>query len=374
MRRSARILTYGAALAIVAGGTLAWTRIDKTVGFDVDGQHRTVRTTGNRVSDALSAAGYRVGPHDILAPAAGSRIHDGSQVVLRRGRLLHLTIDGQAQAVWTTEPTVDAALAVLGYPTADFTSVSRGRRLPLTPTDIEIRRPKHVTIRHDGTATPVVSTAPTVSLALSTAGVAVGALDRVTPAVATGLADGQQIVVQRVRQQQVVETAPIPIRTQQRNDDSLEVGTTTVITPGTAGVEQRTYAVVYVDGVPSGRTLVGTSVAQPAVDRVLRIGTKAVTPQQIAAQLVAAHGWSTDQMSCLTLLWNHESGWRIDATNASSGAYGIPQALPGNKMATAGPNWQTDARTQITWGLDYIAGVYGTPCGAWNHELDVNWY
>ena len=79
-------------------------------------------------------------------------------------------------------------------------------------------------------------------------------------------------------------------------------------------------------------------------------------------------------MSCLTLLWNHESGWRIDATNASSGAYGIPQALPGNKMATAGPNWQTDARTQITWGLDYIAGVYGTPCGAWNHELDVNWY
>ncbi|MCY7287980.1 MAG: G5 domain-containing protein, partial [Cryobacterium sp.] len=73
-------------------------------------------------------------------------------------------------------------------------------------------------------------------------------------------------------------------------------------------------------------------------------------------------------------LWNKESGWRVNAENSSSGAYGIPQALPGSKMATAGDDWQTNPATQIQWGLGYISGRYGTPCGAWAHSSDVGWY
>jgi len=95
--------------------------------------------------------------------------------------------------------------------------------------------------------------------------------------------------------------------------------------------------------------------------------------QQIAAGMVAARGWGSDQFSCLVSLWNKESGWRTDAANPS-GAYGIPQALPGDKMASAGADWQTSASTQITWGLNYIAGVYGTPCAAWGHSQATNWY
>ncbi|MDQ1690900.1 MAG: hypothetical protein QOD87_1008, partial [Pseudonocardiales bacterium] len=72
-------------------------------------------------------------------------------------------------------------------------------------------------------------------------------------------------------------------------------------------------------------------------------------------------------------LWTKESGWRTDAANPS-GAYGIPQALPGSKMSAAGADWQTSASTQITWGLGYIAGVYGTPCAAWAHSQATNWY
>ena len=64
-------------------------------------------------------------------------------------------------------------------------------------------------------------------------------------------------------------------------------------------------------------------------------------------------------------MWDHESGWRVNATNPYTGAYGIPQALPGSKMATVGPDWQTNPATQITWGLNYIQGRYGTPCNAW---------
>jgi hypothetical protein len=93
----------------------------------------------------------------------------------------------------------------------------------------------------------------------------------------------------------------------------------------------------------------------------------------IAYSLLSSYGFSTDQWGCLDDLWQQESSWNVYAENAS-GAYGIPQALPGSKMASAGPDWQTDATTQIKWGLGYIQDVYGTPCGAWSHEEEFGWY
>jgi hypothetical protein len=98
------------------------------------------------------------------------------------------------------------------------------------------------------------------------------------------------------------------------------------------------------------------------------------TPQQIAIQMLAGFGWSSSEFSCLNSLWERESGWNPYAANPSSGAYGIPQALPGSKMATAGADWQTNAATQITWGLGYIQSTYGSPCSAWGHETSTGWY
>lgn len=89
---------------------------------------------------------------------------------------------------------------------------------------------------------------------------------------------------------------------------------------------------------------------------------------------VAGYGWGDAQYQCLVSLWNRESGWRANAYNASSGAYGIPQSLPGEKMATAGPDWRTNGATQINWGLAYIDARYGSPCGAWEHSEGWNWY
>ncbi len=97
-------------------------------------------------------------------------------------------------------------------------------------------------------------------------------------------------------------------------------------------------------------------------------------PKEIAAIQVAARGWGSDQYQCLVNLWNRESHWNPYAENASSGAYGIPQALPGSKMASAGADWRTNPATQITWGLGYIAGRYGTPCAAWGHSNGYGWY
>jgi hypothetical protein len=97
------------------------------------------------------------------------------------------------------------------------------------------------------------------------------------------------------------------------------------------------------------------------------------TAQQIAVQMLARYGWA-GQFSCLDSLWVRESGWNVYADNPSSGAYGIPQALPGSKMASAGADWQSDAATQISWGLGYIQAAYGSPCGAWDHEEAAGWY
>lgn len=94
----------------------------------------------------------------------------------------------------------------------------------------------------------------------------------------------------------------------------------------------------------------------------------------IGCTLMLSAGFAIDQFPCLDKLWARESGWNYKATNKSSGAYGIPQALPGSKMASAGSDWKTSPATQIKWGLGYIEGRYDTPCGAWSHSESTGWY
>lgn len=96
--------------------------------------------------------------------------------------------------------------------------------------------------------------------------------------------------------------------------------------------------------------------------------------QAIAYGMMPAYGFDDAQYNCLVALWGRESGWNVYAHNSSSGAYGIPQSLPGEKMASAGADWATNPATQITWGLGYITGRYGTPCGAWEHSELKGWY
>ena len=110
----------------------------------------------------------------------------------------------------------------------------------------------------------------------------------------------------------------------------------------------------------------GSSAAAPAAP--------SGSPQQIAAAMLGSFGWSSGEFGCLQSLWNAESGWNPSASNPISGAYGIPQALPGSKMASAGPDWQTNPATQIKWGLGYIKQIYGSPCAAWSHEQSTGWY
>ena len=93
-----------------------------------------------------------------------------------------------------------------------------------------------------------------------------------------------------------------------------------------------------------------------------------------SAMASSQYGWGSGEFSCLSQLWEKESGWNYKAYNGSSGAAGIPQALPGSKMASAGSDWASNAATQIAWGLGYIKSAYGTPCSAWAHSESVGYY
>lgn len=97
-------------------------------------------------------------------------------------------------------------------------------------------------------------------------------------------------------------------------------------------------------------------------------------PREVGRLLLAEQGFGEGQWSCLDSLWTKESGWQVDADNPTSSAYGIPQSLPGSKMASAGDDWETNPATQIRWGLGYIEDRYGTPCSAWAHSQANNWY
>jgi hypothetical protein len=99
-----------------------------------------------------------------------------------------------------------------------------------------------------------------------------------------------------------------------------------------------------------------------------------LTPKQMARQMLGTFHWARWQFYYLNLLWSHESGWDKYASNPYTGAYGIPQAVPGSKMSSAGPNWPSNARTQIRWGMRYIKSRYGSPKKAWEHEQATGWY
>jgi hypothetical protein len=150
-------------------------------------------------------------------------------------------------------------------------------------------------------------------------------------------------------------------------------------------VRTTTYSTATVGGAVVDRQVVASAITVEPVTQVVRVGTMelasgvdiTVSPgsaQELGKAMAAERGWGDDQFACLLQLWNKESGWRVDAENRSSGAYGIPQALPGSKMASVAADWRTNPATQITWGLNYVAGRYSTPCGAWSSFQSKGWY
>lgn len=392
MRRSLKYGLYGAVLAGLVAAPVVLNTSDKSVELVVDGHAHTVSTTAGDVTQVLADHGYTLTAHDIVAPSAHAPVRDDMRVVLRRGRLLHLSVDGQQRDVWTTAPTVQVALGQLGYTTSDFVSVSRSRRLPLRPSDMTIRTPHTVTVQHDGSAAHVTTTSPTVGALLTELNLTVGTGDSISEPVSATLEQGAVIRIVRAGEKTTTKKQTVGYRTVRTADPSLAMGKTKVTQHGNDGTQQVTYSVLHVDGRVV-KSVIATRTLRAPMNRIIAVGIKTAkqaavadthpyfgppTPEsakEIARVLLAKRGWGSDsEFSCLDNMWTRESGWSTDAENSGSGAYGIPQSLPGSKMAAYGPDWQTNATTQIKWGLAYIAERYGTPCDAWSFWQAHDYY
>jgi uncharacterized protein YabE (DUF348 family) len=384
LHRNVKLGLYGLVLAGLLGGSASWaTESGKTVDLRVDGQDRRMHTSAADVRGVLAEAHIAVGEHDLIAPELGSKVADGAAIVVRRGHLLHLVINGAARDVWVNAESVDEALNQLGYGNQNLVSVSRSTRLVTGALSLSVTSPKLITFKVDGKSVPVTSFGPTLREALAQAHLELGAHDLISPKITTPVADRQVVTIHRVLFKYSVVQLVVSYPSIRRSDSTLTAGSSSLGTAGRNGVNRVTYQLRYVDGKLVSKVRYSSKVLRPPVTQVTKVGTKpkpaysgpvsSGSAQQIAAGMVSARGWGSDQFSCLVSLWNKESGWRTNAANPS-GAYGIPQALPGSKMASAGSDWQTSASTQISWGLSYIAGSYGTPCSAWAHSQATNWY
>ena len=186
-----------------------------------------------------------------------------------------------------------------------------------------------------------------------------------------------------------VRIEEIPFETITKDvSNNAETTRNSIIQQGVNGQRKVTCKVTYKDDVEIAREELSSEVikepvnkivqvqsvtSRDTIDRTLVTGSKAEY-QAYAREKCKAYGWSDSDFECLVKLWNRESGWRVTAGNKSSGAYGIPQALPASKMASAGSDYMTNYQTQINWGLKYISSRYGSPTNAWAHSQRTGWY
>ena len=376
-----RLAAQAAILATVVGATGVFAVAHKSVTLDLDGEVRTVSAYGSTVGDLLAFQDVAIKDTDLVEPGADEPATDGSTIVVRTSQEISLELDGKSQTFVTTARTVGELLTALG-PRAEGAMTSASRSQSLGREQIRVSTLKTVHVAVDGAVVTATTSEASVEGVLEHAGITLSVGDAASVPLGAAAVDGMLVLVTRAASGAATVTETLPFATEEVKDPYLPQGQRKVRTSGKVGEAVTTYAIQTVGGTEISRTVVDRSVTREPRTEVVVVGsldpsTIKVDPgssKAIAKSLAAQRGWGDDQFACLDLLWMKESRWNATAENTSSGAYGIPQALPGSKMASAGADWRTNPATQITWGLGYIEGRYGTPCGAWSHSQAKGWY
>lgn len=381
---AAKWTARGVVLACIAGASFSYVNLDKTLTLDVDGQQSTVSVFGRTVKDVLGSSQVKLAQGDQVFPAVGARVDNGDTVVVRTAKQIEVEIDGKREVLTSTAATVGEILDELGT-RATGAEVSASRSDFVGRSVLRISTQKEVTVSIDGQTMTTVTAFETVRDLLLDMGVVLEEGDTVSPSLDTVLEDGMDVTVSRSGAAAETVTETLKFKTIERKDPTLLKGEKVVVQAGRVGKAVTTYDLSTLDGKESDRVVIARSIVVKPQDEIISIGTldvanpatkvlSASESKAIAKAMVASRGWDDSQFTCLDKLWTRESNWRVTANNASSGAYGIAQAMPGSKMASVGADWRTNAKTQITWGLGYISGRYGTPCNAWAHSQARGWY
>jgi resuscitation-promoting factor RpfB len=276
VRLPLKTLAVNAAVVIsLVGGTTAYATCDNTVTLSVDGKAESIHTFADTVGDVLADQDIELGSHDVVAPSVDSPVEDGSEIAVRFGRQLTVTIDGVEREVWTTALSVDEALEDLGIRAAGAElSVSRSLGIGRRGLDFEIRTPKDVTLVADGDSRTVTTTAIIVREALADAGITLGKLDRISPALEDPVTDGLTLTVNRVVAEKRTVTVTVEHKVTRQNDSSLYEGDTEVDVKGRDGMIERVVEVLIVDGKEGEQRVLSEKTVVAAVTEVVLVGTK----------------------------------------------------------------------------------------------------
>ncbi|MFJ4652639.1 transglycosylase family protein [Nocardia sp. NPDC088792] len=271
-------LLYGAIAAmlvtLIAGAGLA-IMSKKQVVLVVDGARISESTMRGDVRGALKDAGYKVDSRDDVSPSAGSHIADGATITLNRARQVNLIVDGRPSTAWTTALTVAEAIVQLKLPGDVFTSPSRPTPLPLEGAQLLVTNPRTVQFSDNGEALSLVRlAAPTVGELLDVQGVPLKDQDFVDPPSNTPLTDGMKITVTRKKVQNRTERVPLDPPENVIQDVTLNMSRTVVEDPGTAGVQDVTFAVSFINGQEAGKDPIHSTVIVPATPKTIRKGAK----------------------------------------------------------------------------------------------------
>ncbi|MDB5185583.1 MAG: hypothetical protein JWL85_106 [Candidatus Saccharibacteria bacterium] len=364
----------------------------RIVSVSVNGKQQIVPTRATTVRDLLERMNVEVTENDIIEPSIDTPIVDDNfKVNVYKARPISIEVDGKRKLTTVSaEPTATAVAEKAGvqvFPEdriekqAQVVEPSSIMREGLVAEKVVIERATPVNINLYGNNIAVRTHAKTVGDLLNEKDIKAVEGDTLQPSPDTPLAENTQVFVVRLGKQIDTKEEVIPVPVETLQDPAVVAGTTAVRQQGSEGKKLVTYEIEMRNGKESGRKVLQEVVSVEPVKKVVVKGVKIIISNpsenvKIGERMAAQRGWTGGQWQCLYQLWQKESHWNHLARNSSSGAYGIPQALPGSKMGSAGSDWATNPATQIAWGLDYIAGhkKYGTPCAAWNHSQAVGWY
>ena len=350
------------------------------------GDEQVVITKASTLGEALKLAGIEISAgHDVVEPSLDSElVASNYSINIYRARPITV-VDGVVKKnITTAEQTPEriakaAGITIYSEDQTDFSApsdmLSNGSSKVMS-----IDRATVVQFTLYGKHAEVRTRATTVEEFLKEKSIKIGSNDYLSVDMGQAISAGMTIELWREGKQTVTVEEEVDFEIEKVQDANREVGYREVKTPGVKGKRNATYEIEMKNGQEASRTEIASVTIEEPKKQVEIIGAKLPTPtnpteaQAIGKEMMLAAGFGEDQWGCLYNLWMRESGWRTTAGNVSSGAYGIPQSLPASKMAAFGGDYLTNPRTQIAWGLSYIKGRYGTPCGGWSAFQAKGWY
>lgn len=328
-------VVQGIVLAALVGGAITYVAYDKTITLSIDGQSQTVHTFAGTVGAVLSADGVDTGSKDIVTPSPAASTASGQTITVRYGRPLDLTVNGVTRKTWVHYATVGGALQELGVRTAGArTSDPLNAAIPRSGMNgLVVYTMRHITFLVDGKTVPLETTAPTVTAAISQAGIVLHNQDAPSVAANSVPTDGETISINRITGSTETKEVSIPFDTTKVDDPNSYTGTSTVKTQGVDGEETVTYALLTINGVAQKPKQISETVTKQPVNEVLAVGTKALPTS------ASSLNWAA--------LANCESGGN-PAEDTGNGFYGMYQFSEGTWQSLGGTGYpnQASAATQ----------------------------